>query len=100
MPRHHSTLHASTARGARTAVNCPWSTTAVNTAKAACKDGKAFPEASTPLRNASEGHWDQPTAPSGTFVGTAMNVPRPPMIMAKHAAAQAASSRPSLVYQD
>src|SRR5258705_13738783 len=96
MPGHHSTLHASSARGARTAVNCLWSTTAVNMAKAACNDGQAFPDASIVLRNWSDGYSDQSIAGSGIFVGRTRNIARPTTIIAKDAAHQAASSRASL----
>src|SRR5882757_1364758 len=97
MPRHHSILHASSARGARTAVNCLCSTTAVNTAKAACSDGQAFPDTSIVLRNWSEGYSDQSIAGSGIFVGRTRNIARPATIIAKDAAHQVASSRASLV---
>src|SRR3979490_2870926 len=97
MPRHHSTLHASSRRGARTAVNCPGSTIAVNTAKAACNDGQAFPDASIVLRNWSDRYSDQSIAGSGIFVGRTRNIARPPQIIAKNAAHQVASSRASLV---
>src|SRR6266853_3906877 len=96
MPRHHSALHPSKVRGARTAVSCHGRPTAENTAKAACSDGQAFLETSIVLRNASDGYWDKSIAGWGTVVGRTMNRPKPITAIAKDTAPQEANSSPSL----
>src|SRR5271165_5725833 len=94
MPRHQSQLSARVAGPPPRPRRRRLSHIAVNTAKATCSEGKAFPDASTALRKASDPACDGSTSGGGTVVGQRMKTTKPAALRTTAAAAYEASALP------